>query len=74
MIGHCVGIEDRFNVCLDHYDESVAFLDICWQRCYKVHLDEQCHAVKMGMELTRGVFLGKQRLIEWRLVLRPLID
>lgn len=58
-MGYCVGIQDRFNICLgDHYDESVAYMDICFQRCYKVHLDRQCEAVKVGMDLTEGVFLG----------------
>lgn len=59
VIGYCVGIEDRFNVCLDKYDESVEYLNICFQRCYKVHLDRQCQVVKLGMNLTEGVFLGK---------------
>ena len=58
VMGYCVGIQDRFNICLDHYEESVAYMDICFQRCYKVHLDRQCEAVKIGMNLTEGVFLG----------------
>lgn len=60
VIGYCVGIEDRFNICydLDYYDETVAYLDICFKRCYKIHLDEQSPAVLKGMELTQGVFLA----------------
>ncbi len=58
-MGYCVGIQDRFNICFaDNYEESVAYMDICFQRCYKVHLDRQCEAVKVGMDLTEGVFLG----------------
>ena len=58
VMGHCVGIQDRFNICLDYYEESVEYMNICFTKCYKVHLDRQCEAVKIGMDLTEGVFLG----------------
>ncbi|XP_054154602.1 uncharacterized protein LOC128953152 [Oppia nitens] len=59
VIGYCMGIEDRFNICQDNtYEESVAYFDICFKRCYKRHMDEQCPKVLMGMALTEGVFLG----------------
>ena len=59
VIGYCMGIEDRFNICQDSYEESVHYFDICFRNCYKKHLDEQCPIVQMGMQLTEGVFLGK---------------
>ena len=60
VIGYCVGIEDRFNICfgVEGYEETREFLDICFQRCYKVHLDKQSAPVVMGMNLTEGVFLA----------------
>lgn len=62
VIGHCVGIQDRFNVCLEHPRHTEAFLTMCFERCYKLHLDRQCPLVKTGMDLTEGVFLGKLQL------------
>jgi hypothetical protein len=61
VIGYCMGIEDRFNICLDDYEQSVAYFDICFKECYKKHLDRQCDVVQMGMKLTEGVFLGIDR-------------
>ncbi|CAG2110827.1 unnamed protein product, partial [Medioppia subpectinata] len=58
VIGYCMGIEDRFNICQNNYEQSVAYFDICFNECYKKHLDEQCPKVQMGMKLTQGVFLG----------------
>ncbi|XP_027195976.2 uncharacterized protein LOC113790501 [Dermatophagoides pteronyssinus] len=62
VIGYCVGIEDRFNICfgVEGYEETRQFLHICFERCYKVHLDEQSPPVRMGMNLTEGVFLALQ--------------
>ncbi len=61
VIGYCMAIEDRFNICLDDYEQSVAYFDICFKECYKKHLDRQCDVVQMGMKLTEGVFLGIDR-------------
>jgi len=33
-------------------------MQICFDECYAKHLAEQCEAVKMGMDLTEGVFIG----------------
>lgn len=64
VIGHCVGIKEKYNTCLERPEDTEAFLTMCFERCYKVHLDRQCQLVKMGMDLTEGVFLG-QLLFLW---------
>ncbi|KPM04836.1 hypothetical protein QR98_0032900 [Sarcoptes scabiei] len=65
VMGHCVGLEDRFNICygLDGFDETKEFLQICFDKCYKVHLDEQSVPVLIGMDLTKGVFLALESVI-----------
>uniref|UniRef100_T1KTV6 Uncharacterized protein n=2 Tax=Tetranychus urticae TaxID=32264 RepID=T1KTV6_TETUR len=58
VIGYCMGIEDRFNCCLTNYEESVQFMEICFDRGYKPYLDQPNSVVQAAMRLTEGVFLG----------------
>lgn len=53
-----MGIEDRFNCCLENFEDSIKFMNICFERGYKPHLDNPCPIVSAAMELTEGVFLG----------------
>lgn len=53
-----MGIEDQFNCCLDNYDESLKFMEICFDRGYKPYLDQPNSIVRAAMQLTEGVFLG----------------
>lgn len=65
VIGYCMGIEDRFNCCLDYenYEEAIDFMHICFERGYKPDLDKPCPIVRAAMELTEGVFLGLNFII-----------
>lgn len=58
-----MGIEDRFNCCLNNYEDSVKFMNICFKRGYKPLLDNPCPIVSAAMQLTEGVFLGINLII-----------
>lgn len=64
VIGYCMGIEDRFNICENDFEESVAYFHCCFDRGYRPHLVDPTDTVKVGMfQLTEGVFLGLNTII-----------
>jgi len=53
-----MGIEDRFNCCQANFQDSLKFMDFCFQRGYKPHLDQPCSIVKEALKLAEGLFLA----------------
>ncbi|RWS02594.1 hypothetical protein B4U79_07030 [Dinothrombium tinctorium] len=62
VIGHLLGIEDRFNCCFGGYEQSYAYCQLILERDYKPVLSQLKYPSNIGFEAAKGLAIGLQPL------------
>lgn len=63
VIGHLLGIEDRFNCCVGSYEDSYAYCKLILENDYKPVLSKLKYPSTIGFESAKGLTIGLQPMV-----------